>query len=211
MFIEPNSERWLSLEDLPNERWKDIKDFEGLYQISNYGRVKSLKRTITRNGSYPYYVNINECIRKLRKNKQGYWYLNLFEKGVCKTRKVHRLVAEHFIENHYNYPFVNHKDGNKLNNRVDNLEWCTPSYNTNHAYKLGLSKAWNKGVYGSANKTTKAVNQYDLNGNFIKTWDCIKDVERILKIESCNITRTCQGKRLSAGGFIWEYARVDNE
>ena len=205
MFIKPNSERWLSLEDLPNERWKDIKDFEGFYKISDYGRVKSLKRIINHNGSYSKHIRIKELIRKIRINKQGYWYLNLAKNGVYKTKKIHRLVAEHFIDNPHNYPFINHIDGNKLNNNINNLEWCTPSYNTNHAYKLGLSKAWNKGLYGSVNKTTRSVNQYDLNGNYIRTWDCIKNVERILKIESCNITRTCQGKRQSAGGYLWKY------
>lgn len=197
MRIEPNSDRWLDLKDLPDEEWKDIKDFESLYQISNYGRVKSFHNNIGR----------GIIIRKVRLNKQGYYYCNLCKNNKVITKKIHRLVAENFLKNTKNYICVNHIDGDKRNNSVYNLEWCTQSYNSNHAYKLGLREPWNKGLLGNVNKTTVEVYQYDIDGNFIKSWNCIKDVERILGIQSCNITRACQHKRHTAGGFVWKYVK----
>ena len=116
------------------EIWKDIKDFEGLYQISNLGRIKSL---LDNKGKK------REIIRKPRKAKNGYLYLNLWNNGKYKTVKIHRLVAEYFIDNVNELPVVNHIDGNKLNNSANNLEWCTYKQNTIHAYKNGLLKSTN--------------------------------------------------------------------
>lgn len=107
---------------MDREEWKDIKGYEGIYQISNMGRVKSLS-----NGKYK-----KEKIRKYRKDKDGYLQLNLHKNNVMTTFKVHRLVAEAFIPNPHNLPQVNHKDEDKTNNRVDNLEWCTVEYNNNY-------------------------------------------------------------------------------
>lgn len=197
MRIEPNSERWLDLKNLPNEEWRNIKGFERLYQISNYGRVKSFHNNIGR----------GIIIRKVRLNKQGYYYCNLCKNNKAISKKIHRLVAENFLKNTKNHICVNHIDGNKQNNSVHNLEWCTQSHNANHAYKLGLREPWNKGLLGDGNKTTVDVYQYDIDGNFIKHWCCIKDVERSLGIQSCNIIRTCQHKRHTAGGFVWKYVK----
>lgn len=112
------------------EIWKDIEGYEGLYQISNFGRVKSLPK---KNGnSYQ-----EERILK-PKNNQGYMQVNLYKNKKCKSIVIHRMVAKAFIKNEYNKREVNHIDGNKANNRVDNLEWCTPSENQKHAYRIGL-------------------------------------------------------------------------
>ena len=106
------------------EIWKDIQEYEGLYQISNYGRVKSLRDN---KGNY------REKIIKSRPSKNGYIIINLSKNGKAKTFKIHRLVSIHFIPNPENKPQVNHKDGNKLNNSVSNLEWVTASENSLHA------------------------------------------------------------------------------
>lgn len=117
------------------EEWKDISGYEGRYQISNMGRVKSLPRII-KNG-------IGECHKKGRilkpqKAVKGYIRVTLCNEEYCKPFKIHRLVAEHFIPNPENKPQVNHINGDKTDNRVDNLEWCTNGENQLHAYKLGL-------------------------------------------------------------------------
>lgn len=104
------------------EIWKDVKGFEGLYEISSFGRVK----------------NSSNHIKKLRLFKNGYLYVGLWNKGASKTLLVHRLVAKHFILNIDNKKQVNHKDGNKLNNSMNNLEWCSDKENKRHAVKTGL-------------------------------------------------------------------------
>lgn len=129
------------------EIWKDIIGYEGRYMISNKGQVKSLPRKVNRNNS----VQITkEIIKKLRINKSGY---NTAYLAIIKSYRhfmVHRLVAIAFIPNKENKPFINHIDGNKLNNHVDNLEWCTSSENIKHAYKNGLMSQ--KGENHASNK-----------------------------------------------------------
>lgn len=116
------------------EIWKDVKEYEGLYQVSNYGRVKSISYFNHANKkSYPR----NKILKPL-KNEKGYLRIDLAKNGKSKKVRIHRLVAQTFISNPNNYQEVNHIDGNKQNNRVDNLEWCTHSYNMKHAVKLGL-------------------------------------------------------------------------
>lgn len=169
------------------EIWKDIKGYENLYQISNLGRIKSFPRIGTR--------TMKIRILKQTITKNGYYCVVLYKNRKPKTKSVHRLVAETFIPNPNNYNIVNHKDENSLNNNVNNLEWCTQKYNIN---------------YGTGNKrrsdTEKIkVNQYDLNGNFIKEWQGIIDVSKKLKISDGNIVACCKGKRKTAGGYKWEY------
>lgn len=123
------------------EIWKDIKGYEGLYQISDLGNVKSLPRTrISKIQKNP--TKIKEKILKLciRSKNYKYYVCNLSKNGKGKNYTVHRLVAETFIENFENKTQVNHKDGNRLNNKVDNLEWVTPKENTIHAWKNGIVK-----------------------------------------------------------------------
>ncbi len=116
------------------EQWKSIKDFEDLYEISTFGRVKALKKKV-------YYIdgrirNYEEKILKPRIDGRGYYFVTLHGKTIEQLR-VHRLVSEAFIDNSNNKPCVNHKDSNRLNNRVDNLEWCTYSENTVHGIRAG--------------------------------------------------------------------------
>ena len=117
------------------EEWKDIKGFEGWYQVSNLGRVRSVERQIKNNGTLQTY---NSHILKPSITKKGYFYVVLYKQSKSKHKYIHRLIDEHFIENPEELPCVNHKDANKLNNNITNLEWCTYKQNIQHAYRNNL-------------------------------------------------------------------------
>ena len=131
------------------EIWKDVKDYEGLYQVSNLGNVKSLDRIVeTKNrGSYLR----KGKIQKKSVNSFGYETVGFTVNGKTKIYRVHRLVALSFIENLENKPQINHIDGNKTNNNVNNLEWCTPSENQTHSVSTGLSNPSYPVLKGSKN------------------------------------------------------------
>lgn len=192
------------------EIWKDIPNYEHLYQVSNVGRVRSKDKEWY---AYNYRKKDMSIVKmKGRIMKQGttncnYKQVHLSKNGIEKVKSVHRLVAEVFIPNPNNLPCVNHKDGNKQNNCVENLEWCSFSYNVKNAYENNLSKSYLKGKFGKLHNVSKKVNQYDKNNNFIKQWDCISDASRELKIDNGRITKCCQHKKYcyTAGGYKWEY------
>lgn len=123
--------------DLKKE-WKEIKGYEGKYIISNYGEVISLPR-YKQNNSKLQHVEPKE-IKRYVNPKNGYVYVQLWNNAKYKNIRLHKLVAQAFIKNSNNLPQINHKDGNKKNNRVDNLEWCTAKDNILHSYKIGLRK-----------------------------------------------------------------------
>lgn len=172
------------------EIWKDIEGYEGLYQISNMGKVKSLSRKMNK---------YTTRLLKLTKDKKGYTICSLYNKGL-KTHKVHRLVAKAFIPNPNNYPMINHIDGNKQNNNLNNLEWCDNSYNQLHAIRNGL-KVYKIGVN---NKHSIPIIQIDKNGKKIKEWACAKDVYRELGYDNSRISKVCKNGHF-AYGFKWVY------
>jgi hypothetical protein len=170
--------------NIMEEIWKNIEGYENLYQVSNIGRVKSLG-----NGSSN---NSKERFLKSTKNTCGYLFVILYKEGKGKSHKVHRLVAQAFLPNHNNLPQVNHKDEDKTNNRVENLEWCDAKYNNN---------------YGSrTEKRRKPILQFTKNNEFVRRWDSIIEVEKELGFKHSNISKCCKGKNKSVGGFIWGYA-----
>lgn len=173
--------------------WKDIKGYEGKYQISDSGNVKSL---ITH--KYLKLVDNKGYKRVFLSNPYRRWYL------------VHRLVAEAFIPNPENKPTVNHIDGNKQNNCVDNLEWATYSENNIHAIKNNL-RPYNQinATKQAAKMNKKAVIQYDLKGNLIKEWEGMREVERKLNIKHQYISNCCLGIQHSAKGYRWEYKKEE--
>ena len=184
-----------------NEIWKPIKGYEGLYEVSNFGRIKSLKRLVKSHNKWgECYITINEKILKTSDNKLGYLFVKLFKNNKAKTYYIHRLVAEHFIPNPNNYKEVNHKDENKTNNVVTNLEWCDRKYNVNYSNrtkrvteKLKNKKEWSKPVI-----------QYTLDGQFVKEWESINEADRN-GYNHGHIAACCLGKRKTHKGFIWEY------
>ena len=166
------------------EIWKDIVGYEGLYQVSNLGRVKSYKRMGTNGG-----------ILKKSFFKQGYEKTILAKNNKLKTFKTHRLVAIAFIPNQNNFPQVNHKDGNKLNNCVDNLEWTTAKENTIHAHKNNLCDYTHK---------MKPIAKIK-NGIIIETFKCIHNVKRKYGYATSNICKAAKGILKTAYGFVWKY------
>ena len=161
------------------EQWKPVKDFEGLYEVSNLGNVKSLcdKR--------------GERLRKLVPDKNGYMTVCLKKEGRYYNKKVHRLVATAFLENSNNYPHVNHKDLDKANNVIENLEWCSAKYNNLYKDKYKC--------------TNKAVRMLDENLNTLKVFESIRLAAKVTGTNETSISMVLHGKRKRAGGYIWEF------
>ena len=170
------------------ETWKDITEYEGLYQISTFGRVKSLAKA----GSGGH---TSDIIMKLNKDKDGYLLIHLVKDGKRRVHKVHRLVAQEFIPNPDNLPQINHIDEVKSNNYVTNLEWCTQSYNN----KFG------KGKNNRAITKSKPVIQLSKEGLFIREWSSAKEASVGLNINRQNIVTCCKGRVRSVGGYKWIY------
>ena len=185
------------------EIWKDIKGYEGLYQVSNLGRIKTLDRKIKKKSRWGTIINyhIKEKILIPIKLNNDYFKVSLSKDNDVNSYLIHRLVAETFIPNPNNLPCINHKDEDKSNNCVKNLEWCTVLYNNTYGTKL--KKQSEKQINNP--KSSKKINQYDLEGNFIKTWESMNEIHRQLGIYSQHIYRCCNNKRKSTGGFKWSY------
>jgi hypothetical protein len=182
------------------EIWKDIEGYEGLYEVSNLGRVRSLGRTImrrTRWGSVkPYTIKPRELKHKICQG--GYHQVGLFDiDGVSKPFKVHRLVAQYFVPNPEGLPEVNHKDEDKDNNRSDNLEWVTHIENCNHGTRNERSKG----------KRSKPVQQLDADNNIVAEYPSIIEASRATGIQRTQI-RGCVHQRKdfkTAGGYRWKF------
>lgn len=172
-------------EELNNEIWKDIPEYEGLYQVSNLGRVKNNKGLIL----------------KPRLYKDGYFDIKLSKNGKNKTKRINRLVALAFIPNHNNYPMVNHKDEDRLNNRVNNLEWCTNKYNINYGNRSERASKTLSSVM------SKPIIMYNKQGNKLREFGGIKDANKYLgkyKYNS-NISACLTGRNKTAYGYKWKY------
>lgn len=165
------------------EKWVDVIGYDGLYSVSDLGRVAS-----HHHGKYR--------ILRPRVGKKGYCRVNLSKDGIVKTFKVHTLIAKHFMPNPLGLTEVNHKDEDKSNNRVDNLEWCSRKYNVN--YGTGISRR--------TVKLYKSVNQYSKNGDFIAQYDSLTQAGQAVGISVQHIAACCKGKYPYAGGFSWRYA-----
>lgn len=171
------------------EIWKNIPNTNDNYQISNLGNVRS------RHNKYTHKIDLEYHYLNPYTTKKGYLTVKIKEHKT--SRVIHRLVANAFIPNPNKLPQVNHIDGNKTNNRVENLEWCTNKYNVNHAFKMGL---YDKKL----NSIRKPINQYDLKGNLINKWNSAEEIKNTLNIH--HTSDVCKGIRKTAGGYIWRYA-----
>ena len=182
------------------EEWRPVAGYEGLYEVSNFGRVRSLERDcITGRGGVHH---LKEKYLILNKKKTGYFEVCLFKNGLRKYHLVHRIVAQAFLPNQNNYAEINHKDENKQNNTVWNLEWCDSTYNKKYGSRT--AKANKK------HKTTEIkhlpVKQYSLNNTFIGEYSGVCEAEKFTGVKYQLISRCCKGVGKQAGGFVWRYA-----
>ena len=186
------------------EEWRDIKNYEGVYQISSLGRIRSLDRYVDDKG---YKRFVKGKILKPSKHKNDYEYVVLYDR---KHKLVHQLVAKNFIPNPENKRTVNHINGDKSDNRVINLEWCTHKENINKAWEIGLyqisEKQRENGRKRGKNNCKKVI-QMDKQNNVLKIWDSITEASKTLNISLNAISQCAKGQKhyKSAGGYIWKY------
>lgn len=177
------------------EIWKDVQGYEGIYQVSNFGRVKSLPRKVLNWNSNRY---LKETILTQSTTKcREYPLIRLCKDGKIKYISVHRLVATAFIPNPNNLPMINHKDENKQNNRVDNLEWCDHLYNVHYG----------TGIQRGARSRGKSVLMIDATTKeVIKTFGSAREAYKETGVWYKSISSACKNRYKTAGGYIWKFA-----
>jgi hypothetical protein len=195
---------------MEKEIWRDIAGYEGYYQVSNFGRVRSLDKMQNYNGSARLHKG---KILKPNNDGRGYLIVDLSKNNRSVTRTIHRLVAMAFLDNPNNLPQVNHKDEVKTNNFVfvnedgtvdydkSNLEWCTVSYNVNYgnaAVERGLKQR------NDRNKS-KLTAMYTLDGNLIDIYPSAREASRLTGIPKTLIYKCCKGENKTAKGFVFKY------
>ena len=175
------------------EIWKPVVGYEGFYEVSNIGRVRSLARIVECNDGRK--RKIKDRTLKGSRNSGGYSGVTLHKDGCTKFVNIHRIVAEAFVPNPLEKEEVNHKDENPSNNHASNLEWVTHKENLNYGMR-------NERV---AKANSKPVAQYTKDGAFIKVWASAAEVKRQLGFNHSNIIQVAKGNRKTACGFIWKY------
>lgn len=175
------------------EVWKPVPGYEQFYEVSNFGRVRSFSRPVRKRRGNKVVLEMQEGrILKPAVTHKGYFAVKLYDDTKSHMFPIHRLVLSTFVPNPENLPQVNHKDENKQNNRVDNLEWCSAKYNRNY----GSVRSWNY----------KPVKQFTKAREFIREFESIISASRCTGIAATNIGNCAKHKRPSAGGYIWQYA-----
>ena len=188
---------------MEKEVWKDVVGYEGLYEVSNLGCF----RKISNNGE--------KVSLKSTKNSCGYYTIRLRKNKKAKQYRISRLIAEAFIPNPENKPYVDHIDTNKENNRADNLRWVSPSENSNNPIsREHMLKSWKSDErrkhqreinLGNLHPRARAVCQLSENEEIIKTFSTAAEAAREIGCKPQNITKCCTGERLRAGKFKWRY------
>lgn len=181
------------------EEWRDIEGFIGYYQVSNYGRVRGLDRYIKVDKQGDLTLHKGRIMKLTKRigrpnEKTSYVVVNLRKNGKSYVRPVHRLVAKAFLDNPLNLPTVNHKDGDKGNNLVTNLEWASYSDNNKHALETNLRQP--RGI---------PIAQFNLNHILIQTYRSASEASRITGLDRGSICHCLRHRRDSYAGFIWEY------
>lgn len=184
------------------EIWKDITGYEGIYQVSNMGRIKTIEHVSV--GKHK--RKVSERIRVPRHSSNGYLLVNLHKGRERKYHTVHRLVALAFCNGYFDGADVNHIDGNKRNNVYTNLEWCTRSENMVHSFEVLGHKKGN-GLKGKFHYKAQPVVQLSLSGDFIKEWGSSGEIRREIGYSDSCIRKCLHGKQESFKGYKWVYAK----
>jgi hypothetical protein len=181
-----------------SEIWKDVPGFEGLYQVSNKGNIRSLDRIIEKGGRLH---RIKGIPLRQNKTRAGYFIIGFSKEDKRTYHLVHRLVADLYIPNPNNYPCVNHKDENKANNEVENLEWCTHLYNNTYSSRIERVMS----------KRRRPVVQLSLDGRIVNRFSSAKQASIETGINNSVIAEVCKNNygRKTAGGFKWKYDTVE--
>lgn len=185
------------------EIWKDVVGYEGYYEVSNIGRVRRVSRYITGvNGVTRFWRG---RILKQTTTQDGYLRCILSKNGVSNNKRTHRLVAESFIENQENHPVINHKDENPANNHVDNLEWCSISYN--NSYGTRTNRATNsEGFKDRTERHKKAVLKIKTNGEIVEKFESLKDAyESNPDYKKASVAACCSNRLNTYKGYFWIY------
>ena len=184
---------------MKKEIWKDIPNYVGLYQASNTGKIRSLDRIIKHtNGKTQQRRGV---VLKQRENEKGYKMVHLSKDNVLKNKFVHVLVLEAFLERPYGMTQINHKDENKGNNNLSNLEYCDASYNQNYG-SCGKNKSM--ATINDVKKSKKVI-QLTKDGSYLNTFPSLREVERTLGFMHGHIREACNGKLHTAYGYKWKY------
>lgn len=181
------------------EVWKEVAGFEGIYKVSNTGRVFAHEKTIIRGKGHSTKVHQPEMELKPTVDSWGYYGVNLWKDGKNTRKKVHRLVAEAFLPNPMGLRFINHKDEDKSNNSVENLEWCTTAYNNTYGTRVGRM----------CKSKLKPVEQLTKDGEVVARFESLTQAEQMTGIASSNISKVAKGGIYgfnTAGGFKWRFS-----
>lgn len=180
--------------------WLPIYGYEGIYEISDFGEVKSLNYNHTG----------KEKILAKKRHRSGYDTVVLCKNAEKKNKSIHILVAQAFVDNPQRKPQVNHKDGNKHNNCAENLEWVTASENIKHSFDVLGKQPINKGRLGKSHYAAKPIYQYSLDGTLVKTWDCVSDAAREIGCKPCQILNNVKGRNRTCHGYMWRYEKYNS-